>query len=70
MSLVALGCKNKMIADILYVTKSTVKRTLENIFRDLDAKNRANAVAIAFAHEIITVESLTKIADKYNLKYL
>ena len=69
LSMVAFGFKNRMIADILFVSKSTVKKTLENIFKDLNAKDRANAVAIAFVHEIITPESLETIAKKYNLFY-
>ena len=67
LSLIALGFKNIMIAETLFVSKSTVKKTLENIFRDLNAKDRANAVAIAFAHNIINVELLTRIEDKYQL---
>lgn len=67
LSLIALGCKNQLIAEYLVVSKSTVKKMLELIFKDLKAKDRANAVAIAFAHKIISVESITKVAEKYNL---
>ena len=68
LSLIALGFKNKRIAETLFVSKSTVKKTIENIFKDLNAKDRANAVAIAFVHNIINAEFLTRIADKYKLK--
>lgn len=67
LSLIALGFKNDKIATTLCVTKSTVKKTLENIFRDLKAKDRANAVAIAFIHKIITPKSLAGIVKRYKL---
>lgn len=66
-SLVALGYKNWMIAKILFVSNSTVKKTLENIFRKLNAKDRANAVAIAFIHNLINPETLTQIIKSHNL---
>ncbi len=69
LSMVALGFKNRMIADILFVSKSTVKKTLENIFKALNAKDRANAVAIAFMHKIITPDSLVEITKKFNINY-
>lgn len=69
LSLIALGFKNKMIADTLFVSKSTVKKTIENIFEDLNARDRANAVAIAFVHKIITPESLIQIMKKYELNF-
>ena len=43
LSLAAMGFKNKQIAYILSVSKSTVKETLENVFQKLSAKDRANA---------------------------
>ena len=64
LSLVAVGYKNKKIAKELVVTVSTVKKTLENIFRKLQAKDRANAVAIAFIDE----EILSEISIKYHIK--
>ena len=48
--LVALGYHNNIIAKNLFVTRNTVKKTLEKIFKKLNAKDRANAVAIAFTH--------------------
>ena len=67
LSLVALGLRNKIVANYLCVSVSTVKKTLENIFRKLNAKDRTNAVAIAFLHNLITSKFITKICDKYNL---
>ena len=68
LSLVAVGYKNKKIAKELVVTVSTVKKTLENIFRKLQAKDRANAVAIAFIHNIIDEEILSEISIKYHIE--
>ena len=65
LSLVALGYKNKKIAEKLIVTVSTVKKTLENIFRKLKAEDRANAVAIAFIHKIIDEKILAETCIKY-----
>ncbi len=70
LSLVALGLKNRTAAKYLCVSTSTVKKTLENIFKKLKAKDRSNAVAIAFLHNIITPKFITKISDKYNLNNL
>ena len=67
LSLVALGYSNKTIAENLLVTHSTVKKTLEIIFDKLKAKDRANAVTIAFIHNILYEELLSKIIKKYNL---
>ena len=67
LSLVALGYHNDIIAKILFVSTSTVKKTLENIFKKLNAKDRANAVAIAFVHNLISLQSLSEFALKYGL---
>ena len=67
LSMAALGFKNWRIAEILSVTRSTVKKTLENIYKELNAKDRANAVTLAFIAKIITSESLAEIEKKYNL---
>ncbi len=67
LSLVALGYMNKKIAEKLIVTLSTVKKTLENIFRKLNANDRANAVAIAFIHKIIDEKLLAETCIKYKI---
>ena len=64
-SLAAIGFKNIEIADILSVTNSTVKKTLETVFSKLQARNRTNAVTVAFVHEIITPQKLVEISLKY-----
>ena len=66
-SLAAIGFKNIEIADILSVTNSTVKKTLEEIYRKLNAKDRANAVSIAYQHKIITGQIIAKIIFKYQI---
>ncbi len=68
LGLVAMGFKNHEIAKILYVSRSTVKKELEAIFSKLFARNRANAVTIAFLHQIIDNCILNKVFQKYNLK--
>lgn len=68
LSLAALGCKNYIIADLLIVTTSTVKKTLKKIYEKLCAKDRANAVAIAFAHGIFDTKILSDIAKLYNIE--
>lgn len=65
LSLVAMGFKNKQIGLILSVSINTVKKTLENIFLKLHAIDRANAVAIAFIHDILTPEKISLIRDKF-----
>lgn len=67
LSLVALGYQNYKIAEVLFVTSSTVKKTLENIFYKLDAIDRANAVAIAFVHEILTADIINQIIIRFKL---
>lgn len=67
LSLVAMGFKKCIIAQILFVSPSTVKKTLEVIFRKIHARDRANAVAIAFIHKILSGETMEKIRVKYNI---
>ncbi len=68
LSLVAMGFKNHEIAKILFVSHSTVKKELESIFTKLCARNRANAVTIAFLHKILTNYDLSNTYFQYNLK--
>ena len=67
LSLAALGYPNPMIAKILTVTRSTVKKTFETVFRKLSARARTQAVTIAFIHQILSEKVLSEIRDKYNL---
>ena len=67
LGLVALGFHNSQIAQILYVSFYTVKKTLEKIFDKLHAIDRANAVAIAFIHDILSAKVLTQIVRTYDI---
>ena len=68
LSLVALGFTNPQIAKKLIVSRSSVKKTLENIFRKLGAHSRANAVARAFMHKLLSEELLSQISEKYHIE--
>ena len=68
LSLVALGFTNPQIAKKLIVSRSSVKKTLENIFRKLGAHSRANAVARAFMHKLLSEELLSEISTKYHIE--
>ncbi len=68
LSLASLGFKNKEIAQILSVSIGAVKKTLEIIFQKVHAKDRTNAVTIAFLHDIINIEILSFIAKKYGIE--
>lgn len=65
--LVALGYHNCIIAKNLFVTRNTVKKTLEKIFKKLNAKDRANAVAIAFTHNFITQQVISEFVQTHNI---
>lgn len=68
LSLVALGFTNPQIAQKLIVSRSSVKKTLENIFRKLGAHSRANAVVRAFMHKLLSEELLSEISQKYHIE--
>lgn len=65
LTLAATGHKNREIAEILTVTVSTVKKTFESIFRKINAKDRTHAVAISFAHKILTPVIIDEVTKKY-----
>jgi len=48
------GLSNKEIAEQLFVSESTVKTHISNLFVKLDAKRRTQAIQKAKEHEIIT----------------
>lgn len=52
LSLVAAGYSNQRIADHLVLSPNTVIRHVSNIYRKIDAANRADATAWAFAHHV------------------
>jgi len=61
----SIGCTNYEIARVLTVSLSTVKKTFECIFLKLNAKNKTNAVTIAFAHKILSVEIISAVLAMY-----
>lgn len=68
LTLVSLGYSNEDIAESLYTTRATVKKTLQAIYDKLSAKNRANAVLIARVSGILDDITIRKIAGKYSLE--
>ncbi len=54
LALLALGMKNKQIADILHVSRHTVHFHLSNVYLKIGANNRTHAVMLAIAHEIVS----------------
>jgi DNA-binding CsgD family transcriptional regulator len=66
LALVARGLLNKEIADTLYISTSTVKSYLHEACKKLKARNRAQAVILAFIRgdlDIREVFSLDELAD-------
>lgn len=49
----AAGESNKQIADLLYISESTVKKHVNNIYFKLDVSSRAEAVAWAWKHGVV-----------------
>ncbi len=68
LSLAALGFRNFQIANILNVSESTVKKTFEEVFKILNAKDRTNAVTIGFIYGILDVFVLNCIIKRYCLQ--
>lgn len=50
---VAAGMSNREIAAALSVSVRTVERHIENLYRKIDARNKAEAVAYAFRHNLV-----------------
>ena len=65
--LAALGYTNQEIAETLYISKSTVKKTFEDIFKKLDAKDRTNLVHKAWALGVLNSSVEKSILKKYNI---
>lgn len=68
LALASLGYKNIEIAGILSVSLGAVKKTLEVIYQKIHAKDRTNAVTIAFLHDIINIEILNFMAHKFGIE--
>ena len=67
LTLAALGCANTEISTKLVVSRSTVKKTFENIFRKLKARNRTHAVSKAFSLGILTTQLLTDMKNSFKV---
>ena len=66
LALVARGLVNREIADTLCVSTSTVKSYLHEAYRKLKARNRAQAVIMAFIRGYLNLQevySLDELAD-------
>jgi DNA-binding NarL/FixJ family response regulator len=57
LALLVLGLRNTEIAMSMYVSVDTVKTHLRNVYRKLQVRNRAEAVAVALAHPTFTRKS-------------
>ena len=68
LTLCAYGFSNSKISKILYISESTVKKTLEEIFRRLKVKGRTSAVAFAFISGILNLEILNKTLEHYKIQ--
>ena len=68
LALAAFGFKNGEIGEILIVSESTAKKTLEESYKRLKTNNRTNAVTLGFAYGILSMEILNQIFIKFNLK--
>ena len=67
LSLTAMGFSNDKIAEILCVEKTTVKKSLEEMFLKFHAVDRTSMVDIAREYGILTNEIKYHIALKYNI---
>lgn len=65
LQLAAIGLSNEDIANILFVSISTVKSTLELLFKNLYALNRTDAVSIAMENNILPINFRSNILLKY-----
>ncbi len=66
--LASIGYTNAEIGKILCVTKSTVKKSFEDIFNKIGAVNKANMVDIAWTHGILNNDIKYQIVKKYDIK--
>lgn len=53
LELLTRGYENKHIADKLYISTHTVKACISGILKKLNAKNRTEAVSVAFRKKLI-----------------
>ena len=68
LTLCAYGFSNSKISKLLFISESTVKKTLEEIFRRLKTKSRTSAVTLAFVFGILNIDILSKTAEQYQIQ--
>ncbi|RAI09537.1 MAG: hypothetical protein DKM23_08620 [Candidatus Melainabacteria bacterium] len=66
--LVAGGFENSEIAEIFEVQLTTVKKQLERIYKKLKAKNRANAVFMAYFDGLIVARDYSAVMNCERVK--
>ena len=52
LGLIAAGKSNREMATILRRSERTIERHIESLYRKIDARNRADATAYAFRHQL------------------
>jgi DNA-binding CsgD family transcriptional regulator len=53
LGLIASGCTNREVAEVLVITMNTVERHVTNLYTKINARNRADATTYALQHGII-----------------
>ena len=66
--LVAGGFENSEMAEIFEVQLTTVKKQLERIYKKLKAKNRANAVFMAYFDGLIVARDYSAVMNCERVK--
>lgn len=66
--LIAGGFENSEIAEIFEVQLTTVKKQLERIYKKLKAKNRANAVFMAYFDGLIVARDYSAVMNCERVK--
>jgi NarL family two-component system response regulator LiaR len=57
LSLLATGCDNAQIGDILFVSRSTVKNHVSRLFEKLEVDNRVQAAAFAIRNGLVEADT-------------
>jgi DNA-binding NarL/FixJ family response regulator len=57
LSLLASGCDNAEIGDVLFVSRSTVKNHVSRLFEKLEVENRVQAAAYAIRNGLVEAET-------------
>lgn len=68
-TLVCKGLKNKDIADILFITETTIRHHLSSIFEKLNLKSRLELVIYSFKNNFVELPTIVK-NDKWDIKDL